>query len=137
MIYHLFLLGKKSCGRGGGSGKILPDFFPVISVYIPFTPTSEYQSGRKECLIIIPEPQKSPLARLILFMVCLGITGSLVAGAHYYAVDLPEQARALQAPVNVIELKAGCNICMANCVTDKDRFGCEATCLLLVCGGDS
>ena len=86
----------------------------------------------------MPEPQKSPLARLILFMVCLGIAGSLVAGAHYYAVDLPEQqARALQAPANAIELMGSCNICMANCATDKDRYGCEATCLLLVCGGNS
>lgn len=41
----------------------------------------------------------SPLVRLVLFMVCLSIAGSIVAGAHYYAVDLPQQ-QALQAPTN-------------------------------------
>jgi hypothetical protein len=34
---------------------------------------------------------KSPLARLVLFMVCLSIAGSVVAGLHYYFVDLPQQ----------------------------------------------
>jgi hypothetical protein len=47
----------------------------------------------------------SPLVRLVLFMVCLSIAGSIVAGAHYYAVDLPQQ-QALQAPTNSIECTA-------------------------------
>lgn len=34
---------------------------------------------------------RSPLARLILFMVCVSIAGSFVAGTHYVAVDLPQQ----------------------------------------------
>jgi hypothetical protein len=45
-------------------------------------------------------PQQSPLARLVLFMFCLAIFGSLVAGAHYIAVDLPSQEAALYPPAN-------------------------------------
>ena len=44
----------------------------------------------------------SPLARRVLFIVCLAIAGSFVAGVHYVAVDLPlqkEQA-ALHASLN-------------------------------------
>ena len=80
---------------------------------------------------------KSPLARLILFMVCLGISGSLVAGAHYFAVDLPQQqARALHPPGNGnTELLAACNICMQNCQFESNSYECENTCKLLVCGG--
>lgn len=47
----------------------------------------------------LSQPERSPLARLVLFMICLAITGSAVAVVHYYAVDLPAQA-ALHAPNN-------------------------------------
>jgi len=33
----------------------------------------------------------SPLARLVLFMVCLSVAGAFVAGVHYLAIDLPQQ----------------------------------------------
>ncbi|MFA4861310.1 hypothetical protein [Methanoregula sp.] len=80
--------------------------------------------------------EKSPLARLVLFMVCLSIAGSLVAGVHWFAIDLPaQQARALHPPGNGnTELFAACNICMQNCEFDSDRYGCEMTCKLLACG---
>jgi hypothetical protein len=42
----------------------------------------------------------SPLARLVLFMVCLAVTGSLLAGLHYAAVDRPAQLHAQYPPVN-------------------------------------
>lgn len=42
---------------------------------------------------------RSPLARLVLFMVCLSIAGSFVAGVHYVAVDLPQQ-QTVKAPAN-------------------------------------
>lgn len=45
-------------------------------------------------------PERSPLARLVLFMVCTAIAGSILAGAHYAAVDLPAQEWALHAPAN-------------------------------------
>lgn len=32
-----------------------------------------------------------PLTRLVLFMICLAVAGSFIAGIHYGVVDLPEQ----------------------------------------------
>jgi hypothetical protein len=46
-----------------------------------------------------PQTEKSPLGRLVLFMVCLAIAGSFVAGIHYYAVDLPQQ-QDVKVPAN-------------------------------------
>jgi len=45
------------------------------------------------------QESKSPLARLVLFAICLAVAGSIVAGVHYFAVDLPGQ-QALHAPMN-------------------------------------
>jgi hypothetical protein len=45
--------------------------------------------------------EKSPPARLVLFTFCLSIAGTIASGAHYYAVDLPQQnqePRRLKAP---------------------------------------
>lgn len=42
---------------------------------------------------------KSPLARLVLVIICLSVSGSIGAGVHYFAIDLPAQ-KILQAPVN-------------------------------------
>lgn len=47
-----------------------------------------------------PNSTRTPLARLVLFMICLSIAGSAVAGAHYYAIDLPAQVAALHPPAN-------------------------------------
>lgn len=44
-------------------------------------------------------PEKSPLARLVLFMFCLSIAATIVAGAHYAVIDLPRQ-NAVQIPTN-------------------------------------
>ncbi len=44
--------------------------------------------------------QKSPLARLVLFIICLSITGSMIAGVHYFAVDLPNQQSISKPPAN-------------------------------------
>jgi hypothetical protein len=41
----------------------------------------------------------SPLARLVRFIICLSVAGSIIAGLHYYVVDLPQQ-QSLQAPTN-------------------------------------
>jgi len=48
-----------------------------------------------------------PLARLVLFMVCLAIAGSVIAGVHYSAVDLPVQKLPLQAPMNGVTHSTG------------------------------
>jgi len=45
------------------------------------------------------ESTKSPLARLVLFMICVSVLGSIIAGAHYYTIDLPQQ-QSVQAPAN-------------------------------------
>lgn len=45
------------------------------------------------------QESKSPLARLVLFAICLAVAGSIVAGVHYFAVDLPGQ-QVLHAPMN-------------------------------------
>ncbi len=47
-----------------------------------------------------PQPARSPLIRLVLFMVCLSIAGTVLAGVHYTAVDLPVQETALRPPAN-------------------------------------
>ena len=62
--------------------------------------------------------EKSPLARLVLFMVCLSIAGSFVAGAHYYVIDVPQQ-KALSGypPANAnTDTAEKCNTCMNGCV---------------------
>ncbi len=45
--------------------------------------------------------EKSALAGLVLFMVCLGIAGGLAAGAHYVVVDLPAQQDPVHPPANI------------------------------------
>jgi len=71
-------------------------------------------------------------------MVCLSIAGSLVAGVHWFAIDLPAQkAQTLHPPGNGnTELQAACNICMQNCQFDPEIYACEMTCRLLACGGE-
>lgn len=72
------------------------------------------------------EPERSPTARLVLFMICLAIAGSVLAGAHYYAVDLPAQKN-LQAPENAQYSNQECNTCKENCIIyqimgDRDMY---------------
>jgi hypothetical protein len=43
---------------------------------------------------------ESPLARLVLFMICLAIAGSFVAGVHYYGVERPQQEALRAAGLN-------------------------------------
>lgn len=76
----------------------------------------------------------SPLARLVLVMVCLSIAGALGAGAHYYAIDLPEQ-KTLQVPQNSVtnSLITKCTTCIANCnyVPDNEKYECLGNCELI------
>lgn len=75
------------------------------------------------------EPQRSPLASLVLFMFCLSIAGSALAGAHYYAVDLPAQKN-VQAPENAQSSMSKCNTCKKNCIVDPDIYKCLSECEL-------
>lgn len=80
------------------------------------------------------EPERSPFARLVLFMICLAIAGSVVAGAHYYAVDLPAQKN-LQAPENRFVSSTSCDICRANCMGwEKSGYHDYYECIDM-CGG--
>jgi hypothetical protein len=71
----------------------------MIIVYIPFSLNGKERQLREDGNTM-SESTKSPLARLVLFIVCLSVLGSAVAGAHYYAVDLPQQQQIAQAPEN-------------------------------------
>lgn len=71
--------------------------------------------------MVIPmqEQQSSPLARLVLFMVCLSVAATFIAVVHYAAVDLPQQK--VVAPKNFVY----------PAVTDCDLFldqGCDNYC---------
>lgn len=78
--------------------------------------------------------KRSPLARLMLFMICLAIAGSVVAGLHYYAVDLPAQKH-LPAPENAQSSGMNCEVCKHNCKVDMDYYACLAICNDLECSG--
>jgi hypothetical protein len=86
------------------------------------------------------QPLHQPLTRLVLFMICLAITGSVVAVIHYHAVDLPAQA-ALHAPSNDHSPNRGTctreNIakCEKGC-TRPDKvldLSCYETCVHYIC----
>jgi hypothetical protein len=68
----------------------------------------------------------SPLARLVLFMIFLSVAGGITAGAHYYAVDVPQQ-QSLQAPTNTYDCWDECNIqfdaCNSLCYIQKNCDG--------------
>jgi len=80
----------------------------------------------------MPEPAPSPLARLVLFMICLSIAGSILAGAHYYAIDLPEQkALSEQTPANAnSNTGEKCNTCRSQCgyLSYNEVYQCLAIC---------
>ena len=80
------------------------------------------------------ESERSPFARLVLFMMCLAIAGTVLAGAHYYAVDLPVQ-KSLQAPENAQKSTSNCELCRNNCKIDADYFFCLSICNDLECSG--
>ena len=76
--------------------------------------------------------KKSPLASLVLFMVCLALLGCVIAGAHYVVVDLPAQKN-LQAPENAVGNLQNCGICEANCANDPEYWRCFSGCKDLLC----
>jgi len=82
-----------------------------------------------------PHSTQSPFARLVLFMVCLAIAGTIIAGAHYLAIDRPQQER-VQAPENgnSISLNEKCNTCRDNCKwlpTEEAIWKCWYNCELI------
>ena len=63
-------------------------------------------------------------------MACLAAAGSIVAGAHYFVVDIPQQ-NALQAPENADSSTTSCAICKLNCKADPDYYTCLSQCELV------
>jgi hypothetical protein len=75
---------------------------------------------------------QSPLAGLVLFIVCLAIAGTFVAGVHYFTIDLPQQ-NAMQAPQNwdndcEFECYVAQSSCNVQCPSYIGRRECEAQC---------
>jgi hypothetical protein len=60
---------------------------------------------------------QTPLARLVLFMICLSVVGSVVAGGYYFAAVQPDQ-KALHSPANRV-----CDY--EKCVAEEMRLGIE------------
>ena len=79
------------------------------------------------------QPSQSPLGRLVLFVVCLAIAGSIVAGAHYYAIDLPGQAEiTATAPFN--GPGDNCQDCYDWCSqVHPNSGGCKWNCQTYIC----
>lgn len=70
---------------------------------------------------------QTPLARHVLFMVCLSIAGTIVAGAHYYAIDLPQQLD-VQAPNNFSDsCQQWIDKCLLYCKSSSNPW-CESGC---------
>lgn len=61
---------------------------------------------------------KSPLARLVLFMICLSMAGFLVSVIHYAAIDMPSQAN----PPSPKNWNLDCEI------SNTNMFTCRAMC---------
>jgi len=77
-----------------------------------------------------PEEQ-SPLARLVLFIVCIAILGSALATLHYAVVDLPQQTT-VAAPAN--SPSDNCQDCYDLCAREyPNSGGCKYNCLIYVC----
>ncbi|MCK9631876.1 MAG: hypothetical protein M0R30_09550 [Methanoregula sp.] len=56
----------------------------------------------------MPGSAQPPLARFVLFMIALSVAGSIVAGVHYAAVDLPAQERMKTAMTGYTRCTGGC-----------------------------
>jgi hypothetical protein len=81
---------------------------------------------------IMSQSQKSPLARLVLFMICLSIAGGFVAGVHYFAIDLPQQQK-VQAPhngswVDIDGLTRCNNLYLSRQIDEATWHACRQTC---------
>jgi hypothetical protein len=68
----------------------------------------------------------APLFRLAIFCIGLAIAGSILAGAHYFAIDLPQQQG--QPPYNM-DIQGHLQ-CIEDCIADG---GTEGYCRLQKC----
>ncbi len=75
----------------------------------------------------MPEPERSPLARLILFIACLSAIAVLAAGIHYLAFDLPVQKTVPPAPENCAEYRP-CPFPQGDHWIDWNLYRCDEEC---------
>jgi hypothetical protein len=75
-------------------------FSPHYAFYILYSYRRLESPAQPELFTMSRMPaETSPLGRLVLFLTCLTIIASIVAGAWVYAVELPAQEE-LQPPTN-------------------------------------
>ena len=75
--------------------------------------------------------ERSPLYCLVLFMTCLAIAGSILAGIHYYTIDQPQQ-KIVVPPAN--NPSDNCQDCYDWCTREHPNSGgCKYNCLIYVC----
>ena len=98
-----------------GKNRTLYSRFPRIHIILSII------SLYPEVSSITENPGRPPLSRLVLFMVCLSVAGAFLAGAHYYAVDLPHQKN-LQVPANSLTTCSQCETTYHACM-DSCRWG--------------
>lgn len=75
--------------------------------------------------------EQPPLVRLVLFMIGLAIAGSILAGAHYYTIDLPDQQKAAQMPPDNDSLRTKCKNCLLTCSYAPAPVTCLNDCDML------
>jgi len=67
----------------------MENFLQQISIILAHNYRSSLKMSSKE-LTMTASSDRSPLAHLVLFLFAISIAGTFVAGAHYFAVDLPQ-----------------------------------------------
>ncbi len=97
-LFRVLVLFKNKCTHV--TGNIIPDYVPDSQRFYILHSNVTYSTDSSGCCFVMSESNKSPLFRLVLFMICLSIAGCFVAGVHYVVVDLPAQNELLQAPTN-------------------------------------
>ncbi len=124
--------GGDRAGEAADYHKEKTNGIQVREIYISFIQTGYYSLKKKRLVspMSLSQSPQSPLARLVLFMVCLAIAGSFGAGAHYYAVDVPQQ-NTVQAPENAANSFYICLTCKANCGKQADIYDCQSQCELV------
>ena len=76
----------------------------------------------------MPEPERSPLSRLVLFLVCLSAIAALVASIHYFVIDLPAQKEVPPAPENCIGDECVCPYPPGDYWFDWNLWRCSKPC---------
>lgn len=72
---------------------------------------------------------RSPLVRLVLFLIGLALFGTIIGGVHYAAIDLPAQL-ANPAPTNdALNDPGACAKCMSLCALQPWDSNCPKKCL--------